>query len=146
MPFQMEQNEIDRIPNLPKWAQDMITRMGRIIDRQDTRIADLTMDTNANTNVSISKFGGDIALPQNTKIEFKLPDTVMTHNGREYKEHNTFTVSIMDDVCNGGKLLEVHGYSSMLIESRATNVIHIRPTNRVYGNFVRYSEVDDVEA
>lgn len=144
----MEQNEIDRLPNLPKWAQDMVTRMGRVINMNETRINELTMDENSDTNVSIAKYGGDTPLPKNSKIEFKLPDSLLKHDSKNYKERNTFQVSIVKDVYNGGKLLEIYAESSMIVESHASNIIYIRPRNTVQGNFVGFEKdvETDVEA
>jgi len=148
MAFNMNQNEIDRLPNLPKWAQDMITRMGRMINIQETRIDELTMTDDTDTNVFISKFGADRPLPKNCKVEFKLPDSLLRHDSKNYKERNTFQVSIIKDVYNGGQLLEIYAEGTMIVESHASNIIYIRPRNTVQGNFVGFEKdgETDVEA
>ena len=148
MPFKMEQNEIDRLPNLPKWAQDMVTRMGRMIDMQETRIDELTMTDDSDTNVSIVKYGADRPLPQNCKVEFKLRESRLRHNDKTYNERNNYTVSIIKDVYTGGELLEIYAEGAMIVEPHATNIIYIRPRNILQTSFVGFETKGskDVEA
>lgn len=140
MPFQLTQTEIERVLHLPKWAQDVIVRMERMIKTQDKTIADLSIDDDMVSNVYIAKHGKDTPLPKNSRIEFILPDSMMTRNGTEYPEENRFTVKIADDVCTGGKMLEVYSNESIMVESAGCNIINIRPLTTVYKNFVGFKD------
>jgi len=139
MSFQITDEEKEKIKKLPKWANDLITRMGRVIDRQESKIN--TMDTeNPTSNVQIQKYGNDVNLPTDSHIKFTMPDSIMMSNRKleTYNIRNEFTVSIKTNVRSGVnvQMLEIYSPESIVIENHASNVIWIHPRDVIDTRFL----------
>ena len=142
MPFQITDEEKEKIEKLPKWAKDLVTRMGRVINLQESKINAIDAE-NPVSNVRIYKHNSEINLPNNSQVKYILRDSVMSHNDETYRNRNQFTVSVKDNIQSGEniQMLEIYSNDSLIIEHHSSNIIWIHPRNIIDSRFIGMDDI-----
>ena len=144
--FVMTNEENDRLKNLPKWAQSLITRMMSRIKQLEQELIDATTgDENSRGTVrTVSRMYDNKPLRDGCAVEFNLKDSILKGRECNYRHNHCVKVKIIKDIETGGECLEIYstGDDHFSIIPHSANIFYLRPNDIVRENFAGFIDFD----